>query len=110
MVKNSNQVIYSSDLIVRDNAELATLCVFFDKIFLPHTTETSSRRWTGPRVFDAELPRGLHPDFDRQYVDDVNHWWVRNRILFEEQVVKQLPHGSKFHQYNCWLDSSRQRE
>lgn len=91
MVKKPNQVIYSSDLIIRDNAELATLCVFFDKVFLPYTTQVSSRRFAGARVLDAELPRGLDPEFDRRYVDDVDYWWGRNKLLFEEQVIERLP-------------------
>jgi hypothetical protein len=91
MIKNTNKVVYSSDLIIRDSTELATLCVFFDKVLLPYTTESTSRKFTGPRIVGAELPRGLNEDFAKLYIDDVNYWWQRNKVLFEEQVIERLP-------------------
>jgi hypothetical protein len=93
MNKNANQVIYSSDLIIRDSTELATLCVFYDKVFLPYTSQESSRKYTGPRILSADLPKGMDPDFDREFIEDVNHWWERNKLLFEHQVIERLAPG-----------------
>jgi hypothetical protein len=33
------KIVYNSDLIIRDRAEAASICVFYGKVYLPFTNE-----------------------------------------------------------------------
>ncbi len=90
MTKNDNQIIYSSDLIVRNSSELATLCVFYDKTLLPYTTHKSSRLFAGRDVIYLHL--GMK---SKEYVEDVNRWTRKHRVLFQEGVLERVPPPNK---------------
>lgn len=45
MSPDGGEVIYSSGLTISDAKELATLCVFYEKVYLTHTTPTGSRKY-----------------------------------------------------------------
>ena len=55
MVEKTYQIIYGSNIIIRNPVELATLCVFYDQTFLPYASRESCRRHVGPGFF-AQFP------------------------------------------------------
>lgn len=91
MKKDANIIIYNSDLIIRNGSELATLTVFYDKVFLPYTSSATCDLFAGPRFFDVKLPRGVDETAEREFIDDVAHWSRVYYPLILEKVVERLP-------------------
>lgn len=73
------EIAYNSDLIIRDPSEAATLCVFYDQVFLPYTNRKSSRELIGKRGIRDE------------YTNDIADWEVKYGTLFDEGVLRRLP-------------------
>src|SRR5438067_13400191 len=94
MIKNPSHIIYNSDLIIRSASELATLCTFYDKVFLPYTSPQTSHLFAGARTCDVKLPTGLHAEGERQFIFDVPYWQEIYGVLMEEGVVERLPSPS----------------
>src|SRR5215208_4749117 len=91
MKKDANAIIYNSDLIIRNGSELATLSVFYDKIFLPYTTPATCVVFAGPRLFEVTMPKGIDEKAEREFIDDVAHWSRVYCPLILEKVVERLP-------------------
>lgn len=91
MKKDVNAIIYNSDLIIRNASELATLSVFYDKVFLPYTTPATSDLLAGPRVFSVKLPRGFDAKGEQEFFDDVGYWSRVYYPLIQEEVIERLP-------------------
>lgn len=72
------KIVYNSDLIIRDRSEAATLCVFYDKVFLPFTSEATQSRLTGTRT--TIDPRR-----------DIQDWELEYSTLFKADVLERLP-------------------
>lgn len=85
------RIIYNSDLIIRDPRELSTLCVFYDRTYLPFTTPETSTKYSGHRFISVDLPTGVVPAFEKAYVYDVEYWRQNYITLFEERVIERLP-------------------
>jgi hypothetical protein len=79
------EVVYNSDLIIRDPGEAATLCLFYDRVFLPHVSNPA-RVVT---MVDNDENRVLRTTFHAP--DAIHDWELRHSILFKEQVIKRLP-------------------
>ena len=77
------KVVYNSDLIIRDRSEAATLCVFYDKVFLPFTSEATQSRLTGTRT--SNDPRR-----------DIQDWELEYSTLFKADVLERLPDAPFF--------------
>lgn len=86
-----NEVIYNSDLIIRNASELATLCVFYEKVYVPYTSEDTSRKFAGARFRNVEMPRGVHEFLDKQIIEDVPYWRSVYKSLFDEKLIEMLP-------------------
>lgn len=86
-----SEIIYNSDLIIRNASELATLCVFYDKVYLPHTSSSTSDKFAGARFYDVTMPRGIDAKFEKEFVDDVDYWGSVYKALIDEKVVERLP-------------------
>jgi hypothetical protein len=109
MTKGS-EIIYSSDLVIRDLRELNTCCVFYDKVFLPYTTAETSQLYAGREGLNVklELIDDRFPEIKRQltkwdivqknlerfqqeFLQDVNLVAEQQKILFQENVLQRLP-------------------
>lgn len=88
MVEKTYQIIYGSNIIIRNAVELATLCVFYDKTLLPHASRESSRRHVGYGFF-IEFPETVAGKKVGNELFDA--WSDRYQILFDEQVLERLP-------------------
>lgn len=73
------EVAYNSDLIIRDPSEASTLCVFYDRVYLPYTDPASSRELIG---------NGRRLE---EYANDIADWEVQYGTLFDEGVLQRLP-------------------
>lgn len=94
MPTNGAEVIYSSGLTIRDAKEMATLCVFYDKVYLPHTTREGSRKYyalEGASGIELVGFENVSPAGHRHFVEDVNIWDDAYRPLGAEGVVERLP-------------------
>lgn len=91
MKKDVNAIVYNSDLIIRNASELATLCVFYDKVYLPYTSPATCDLFAGPRFFDVRMPRGMDRTAEEQFIDDVGYWSRVYYPLILEKVVERLP-------------------
>ena len=83
------EVVYNSDLIIRDSGEAATLCLFYDRVYLPHIKDP--RRVVSASVTDDS--RVLRTTFHAP--DMIRDWELRYSNLFREEVVKRLPQKIK---------------
>src|SRR5262245_38079476 len=90
-MKNQNVIIYNSDLIIRNANELATLAVFYDKVYLPYTSPETSHLFTGARLISVTMPSGIHPEGKTEFFHDVGKWWRVYYPLLSEGVVQKLP-------------------
>lgn len=66
-------VVYNSGLVIENESSLATLTVFYERIWLPHVDVTM-------------IPPGLMNEV-QPYVE----WVVKWSALFKEQVLRELP-------------------
>ncbi len=83
------EVVYNSDLIIRNPADLAAFGIFYNRVFLPYTTPETSRAYIAAdatSVFGADLVFN-----DDQASEDVNLWSEENELLFHEGVIVRLP-------------------
>ena len=85
------EVIYNSDLVIRNGSELSTLSVFYEKIYLPFTSPATSNKFAGPRFIEVKMPEGLHEEFDRQVINDVDYWSSVYKPLLDEKIIERLP-------------------
>jgi hypothetical protein len=97
------EVVYNSDVALTDNTDLASYCIFYDIVLLPHTTAESVRL-----MLEFSRPVGS----DQPYVvsafhienfcyetqtgsivagEDILKWEQDNSLLFEERVISRLP-------------------
>ncbi len=91
MRKDSNTIIYNSDLIIRNGSEMATLCVFYDKVMLPHTTPQTCDLLAGPRCYEVTQPKGYNQVADEQFIEDVATFSRHYYPLILEKVIERLP-------------------
>ena len=79
---DSFKVVYNSDLIIRDQSEAATLCVFYDQVFLPYRRPNSTSDWSV-----VELGQEETQDYRRVVKD----WEVTYGTLFDAGVLRRVP-------------------
>ncbi len=72
------RIVYNSDLIIRDRSEAASLCLFYDKVFLPFTSDETRNRLTGTHTSSEFRP-------------EIKTWDVEYGTLFDEEVLERLP-------------------
>jgi len=86
---SQHALTYSSDLIIRDHGILSSLCVFFDKIYLPHLSTEHAGIFL--RVTDCDS----EPDvdfFDWPSAGEYHHEWDRTHTpLFANGLLTRLP-------------------
>ncbi len=95
----ANQVIYDSAVNIENVQDLATLSIFYDKIWLPHVAtanidlmqfEKRKGRWE-LRAFAVMMSEFIDHDGIPRSVDRyTNEWNERNAILFDEGVLERL--------------------
>jgi hypothetical protein len=93
---DSFRVAYNSDLIIRDRAEAATLCVFYDQVFLPHTTANSRKLVTGTD--------GSNKWETVDCRDDIKDWELEYGALFKAGVIQRMPEFVLVDEYEQWED------
>jgi hypothetical protein len=101
MERRSLDITYSSDVMISDSEELASLAIFYDRVFLPAATADSTRNFIEFERFqdgvlrisaseisglDVETPQG-----SVQMEELVIRWEHQNRDLFVERVLIRLP-------------------
>jgi hypothetical protein len=103
-----NDVIYHSDLVIRDPVELNTYCIFYDKVWLPYTTQRSSQIYLtkdgAVNLYDLTYAPALREqlmkiDFitkgseklKRDYMYDTARISKQQKSLFDEKVLERLP-------------------
>jgi hypothetical protein len=70
------KIVYNSDLIIRNPQDAATLCLFYDKVLLPYTTEDTRTSLLGRSVFRADN------------VDKVKEWEIEyGRLTLPSECV-----------------------
>jgi hypothetical protein len=74
------KIVYNSDLIIRDRSEAAALCVFYDKVFLPFTSEKTSGKLEG-----ADGKTNYHQS------GEIKSWDIEYRTLYDAGVLHRLP-------------------
>ncbi|MGZ8842425.1 MAG: hypothetical protein ACXW18_02105 [Pyrinomonadaceae bacterium] len=96
----TNQIIYGSNIIIRNLTELATLSVFYEKTLLPYASKESSRKLAGLNTL-IQLPDEVagkklgNPLFDE--------WSETFSVLFEEGVLDRLPPPPKSYESDTLL-------
>lgn len=78
------QIVYNSDLIIRDPGEAATLCVFYDRVLLPFTNEQSACGLIDTRAETSEL------DLSYGSTDEIKAWELSYGTLFDEGVLARV--------------------
>lgn len=76
MEKREFKVVYNSDLIIRDRSELASLCVFYDKVLLPSRGDS-----------DVVIPGVGDLNYEKV---SIKNWELENGTLFDEGVLSRL--------------------
>ena len=91
---DENAVVYGSDLIVRDPAELTALCLFYDRVYLPELNLDHDRTSDAP---DEHLKRWIESyapihEFDERYSS------LFSQTTLQRLVLGQVPEvdGYKF--------------
>jgi hypothetical protein len=107
------EVVYNSDVVLSGNADLATYCIFYDRVLLPHTSQA-----TVENMLEFARPRGSnhaptlsafeinglmyrHGEVDRRTGEDIVEWENQNRVLFQEGVLSRLPPSGERIDWEC---------
>jgi hypothetical protein len=96
MTRKPYEIIYSSDITIEDPYELSSLCVFYDRVVLPHVSDSTVDEIS----FDLsdthqtveilrELSKGHFPKRVEGW-HNARTWDERNRILFDKGVIVRL--------------------
>ena len=80
---DENAIVYGSDLIVRDPAELTALCLFYDKIRLPYSRR--EQIWTS----DPPPEESVFGKMLESY-EPIQAWENEHTLLFTEGVLERL--------------------
>src|SRR5689334_16839231 len=90
------EVVYSSDITIEDAHELSSLCVFYDRVFLPHVLEPEVDSITFSlsdthQTFDGikTLSKGHFPSRDFKWID-ARRWDATHQTLFDADVLARL--------------------
>ena len=91
-------IIYSSDITIEDAHDLSALCVFYDRVVLPHVVDptvdsVSVDLSDTHQTFEAllKLSKGHFPPGGARWVD-AQTWDESHRALFDEGVIVRLDH------------------
>lgn len=87
---DSFKIVYNSDLIIRDQSEAATLCVFYDQVLLPHAGKTSSLYPVTNEPEKRDLVDAV-PLSPLGYEHVIRDWEQLYGTLFDEGVLARLP-------------------
>ncbi len=79
---DSFKIVYNSDLIIRDESEAATLCVFYDQVFLPYI-DTASRTYM---LSESGAEKKETQDYKRV----IRNWEVKYGTLFDSRVLVRM--------------------
>jgi hypothetical protein len=82
------QVVYNSDLIIRDRSEAACLCLFYDKVYLPWTDEGSCNRLLSTETRSSAKTTNL------------KDWELEYATLFEAGILQRLGRFSRPDEYD----------
>jgi hypothetical protein len=86
------RIVYNSDLMISNQRELSTLCVFYDQVLLPYTTPHGSRALASTGSPHIPYPPAFYEDLLEAGIDrNVAKWEERNSLLFSEGVLARLP-------------------
>ena len=109
MLKRSAEVVYNSDLIISDPRELATLSIFYDRVFLPSTSEASAKLLVEFQrgVTDVNLNAFELQGYCRFGDDNVWRWERQHAALFEEGVFRRLPEADPEEFYHLVLHQTK---
>lgn len=96
------EVVYNSDLIIVDRDVLSTMCVFYDKVYLPNTKEDSRGLFIELSVNNKRLPTGVaacsieglsfKDETGRMLTGsaEILQWEESVKVLFDESVLQRL--------------------
>jgi hypothetical protein len=87
---DSFKVVYNSDLIIRDKSEAATLCLFYDHVFLPYVSDSTAL--VGVNEANS-LTHNTH-----HFAQDIKQWELEYGTLFDEKVLVRMPQSTEVHQ------------
>src|SRR5262245_44850165 len=78
-------IVFASDLTIQDSSLLATLAIYYDKVYLPHAYDLDPDarpliRWPTKHLDDL-----------KSLQDSYARWKERWRLLFESGVLEVLP-------------------
>ena len=82
--KNRYEIVYDSDFIIDDPVELSTLCVFYDKVWLPFSRTVGrfiSHKTKGVNFVNQNLQQGWIRE---------DKWEMSHYLFFDEGVIERL--------------------
>lgn len=88
------KITYSEDIVIKNEALLATLSIFCDKIYLPYPNAAQDVKEHFLRAGTDQFPsvqlivKGIDSDPQRAFIDN---WNLRHSVLFQEDVIQYLP-------------------
>ena len=91
---NNYSIVYNSNLTMESPSELATLCIFYDQVFLPCGERGGIFNAINlPKKKQESLNLSLLEDSykDRSSEDDIPNWDSKHQLLFEQGVIQRLP-------------------
>lgn len=100
MAETENRIVYSSGLIINDPAYLSSLCVFYDRVYLPYTSAATQDLFEfsdgtvvkSLGIDDLDIANGgffiSFPNSNSRW--DLSTWYRKNLDLFKEGALVQL--------------------
>src|SRR5258708_1180188 len=79
-----SDVVYNSDLVIRDALQATSLCVFYDRVYLPYTSSETSLELIGTN----EVGTGVKQTSESR--NDIRDWETLYGVLFKEKVLERL--------------------
>lgn len=87
--KSRAEVVYNTDLTIKDPAEVASLCIFYDQVQLPYTSTESSLHLMRVDKNGREI------EVDAEASNDIANWNEKYRELFTGGALRRLSEGPK---------------
>jgi len=87
--KSLAKVVYNTDLAIKDPAEVASLCIFYDQVLLPYTSIESSLHLMRVDKNGREI------EVDAEASNDIANWNEKYRELFTGGALRRLSEGPK---------------
>ena len=81
--KKPYEIVYNSDFIIDDPVELSTLCVFYDKVYLPGFLSASLERDV------RESSQKSSKTVVERIISNISRWERDNRLFLDEDVIQR---------------------